>query len=283
MNWKGFRYRILLIGVAFPVLGALILALPQLHHLGFNIIVVSASVLGSLEAASLFRARGIPTSAILAPILAAGIPAGTYLEISGILPPGWMGIWIPVALAILLARSVFFRRTRSLRTALSLASSSVFVFIYPGLFLSWIVRISSLPDPSLSILYFLCLVFGNDMSAYFAGSLWGQSTRLNLAVSPRKSVVGFGAGLAGSLIIVGLFHLFAPHYPPHGVVFNIALGLATGMTVILGDLLESGLKRSAQVKDSGGVIPGRGGMLDSVDSMLFTAPLFYYFFVLVGR
>ncbi len=142
---------------------------------------------------------------------------------------------------------------------------------------------SSLPDASLSILYFLCLIFGNDMSAYFAGSLWGSSTRLNLEVSPQKSVVGFAAGLVGSLIIVGLFYLFAPGFPPHGPAFNITLGLCTGVMAILGDLLESGLKRSAGVKDSGGVIPGRGGMLDSVDSMLFSAPLFYYFFVLIAR
>jgi phosphatidate cytidylyltransferase len=283
MNWRGFLSRILLVGVAFPVLGVLILALPYYHHLGFNIIVVAASVLGALETAALFRARRMPSSSILAPILAASIPAGVYLEISGLLPPGWMGIWIPIAICVLLIRSVLIRRTRSLRAVLSFASSSLFIFIYPGLFLSWIVRISSLPDPSLSILYFLCLIFGNDMSAYFAGSLWGRSTRLNLAVSPQKSIVGFGAGLLGSLIIVGLFYLLAPAYPPHGAIFNIVLGLSTGVTVILGDLLESGLKRSAGVKDSGGVIPGRGGMLDSVDSMLFTAPLFYYFFFLIGH
>lgn len=282
MNWKGFLSRILLVGVAFPLLGALVLVLPQLHHLGFNIVVVAASVLGAFETAALFRARGIKASTVLAPLLAASIPAGAYLEISGLLAPGWLGIWIPTAICILLARSVS-RPTGSLRNVLSFASSTLFIFIYPGLFLSWIVRISNLPDPSLSILYFLCLVFGNDMSAYFAGSLWGSSSRLNLAISPQKSIVGFGAGLLGSLIIVGLFYLLAPGYPPHGVVFNIVLGLLTGSMVILGDLLESGLKRSAGVKDSGGVIPGRGGMLDSVDSMLFSAPLFYYFFVLIGR
>ena len=62
----------------------------------------------------------------------------------------------------------------------------------------------------------------------------------------------------------------------------MVLGLVTGATVILGDLLESGMKRSAGVKDSGGVIPGRGGLLDSVDSMIFTAPLFYYYMLLAG-
>ncbi len=61
------------------------------------------------------------------------------------------------------------------------------------------------------------------------------------------------------------------------------MGVVVGLTVMLGDLLESGLKRSAGVKDSGIVIPGRGGILDSVDSMVLSAPLFYYAFVLAGR
>jgi phosphatidate cytidylyltransferase len=282
VNWKGFRSRILLIGVAFPVLAVVILVLPQLHHLGFNVIVAGASVMGSLEIVALFRARKIPTSRLFAPILAATLPIGTWLEISGFLPGGWIGIWMPAALGMILVRAVLFQERKNLTDILPFASSSFFTFLYPGLFLSWIVRISSLPDPSLSVLFFMCLVFGNDMSAYFAGSLWGDSTRLNLPVSPQKSTVGFIAGFVGSLVVVGLFLLLAPGFPRFGVVRTVVIGLATGVTAIVGDLLESGLKRSARVKDSGIVIPARGGMLDSVDSMLLTAPLFYYFFLLVG-
>jgi phosphatidate cytidylyltransferase len=84
------------------------------------------------------------------------------------------------------------------------------------------------------------------------------------------------------VIVVGLFTLILPGFPRFGVPARLALGLCTGATVILGDLLESGMKRSAGVKDSGGVIPGRGGMLDSIDSMIFTAPLFYYVILLAG-
>ena len=80
--------------------------------------------------------------------------------------------------------------------------------------------------PSLSILLFLCLVFGNDMAAYFAGSLWGASTRLNLSVSPHKSIVGFAAGFAGSLIVVGLFILAVPDFPRFGIAARLVLGLA---------------------------------------------------------
>jgi phosphatidate cytidylyltransferase len=282
VNWKAFLIRLLLVVVAFPVFAALIFALPQLNHLAFNLVVVAAAVTGAYEMASLFRARGIPTSTVLSPALAAAFPIGAYLEVSGMLAPGWIGIWLPVATGILLVRAVFFHGGRKLTSVLAFTSSSVFTFFYPGYFLSWIVRFSGLRDPSLSILYFLCLVFGNDMLAYFAGSLWGASSRLNLAVSPKKSILGFAAGLLGSLIIVGLFQVVVPAFPRIAVLAKAALGLGTGVTVILGDLLESGLKRSAGVKDSGGVIPGRGGLLDSVDSMIFTAPLFYYALFLSG-
>jgi phosphatidate cytidylyltransferase len=282
VNWGGFLNRILLVGVAFPVLAVLILVVPQLHHLGFNLVAVFVTVIGALEMSSLFRARRTPTSSVLAPLLAAAFPIGAYLEVSGYFSPAWMGIWMPAALGILLVRAVFFHGGRKLSTVLAFVSSSVFTFFYPGFFLAWVVRISGLADPSLSILYFLCLVFGNDMAAYFAGSLWGAATRLNLAVSPKKSAVGFAAGLLGSLIVVGAFALAVPSFPRFGIIGKLALGLCTGATVILGDLLESGLKRSAGVKDSGRAIPGRGGILDSVDSIVFTAPLFYFFILLAG-
>ncbi|MFI5368404.1 MAG: phosphatidate cytidylyltransferase [Spirochaetia bacterium] len=282
MNWKSFRSRLLLVGIAFPLLAVIILVVPHVHHMAVNLLAVGVSLLGGMEMAALFRARRIPTSSMLAPLLGASVPAGVFLEVAGALPAGWLGIWVPAALGVILVRAVLIRKDRNLAEVLSYSSSSFFTFLYPGFFLSWFVRLSSLPEPSLSILFFLCLVFGNDMAAYFAGSLWGASSRLNLPVSPQKSVVGFAGGLFGSLVVIGLFLLLTPGFPGFGLPLDIALGLCTGVTVILGDLLESGLKRSAGVKDSGIVIPARGGILDSVDSMILTAPLFYYFFTLVG-
>jgi phosphatidate cytidylyltransferase len=282
VNWKSFRSRLLLVGIAFPLLAVIILVVPHVHHLAVNLLAVGVSLLGGMEMAALFRARRIPTSSMLAPILGASVPAGVFLEVAGALPAGWLGIWVPAALGAILVRAVLIRKNRNLAEVLSFSSSSFFTFLYPGFFLSWFVRLSSLPEASLSILFFLCLVFGNDMAAYFAGSLWGASSRLNLPVSTQKSVVGFAGGLFGSLVVVGLFLLLTPGFPRFGLPLDIVLGLSTGVTVILGDLLESGLKRSAGVKDSGIVIPARGGILDSVDSMILTAPLFYYFFTLVG-
>lgn len=267
--------------VAFPVFGALIFLLPQLGHLAFNAAVVAATVVGAFEVEGLFRAKKIRTARWLAPILAGTLPVAAYLETMGILPQAAHGLWPVAALAILLVRSILFQR--SLQGLLSFTASSAFVLLYPGFSLAYIVRLSGLPDPSLTILFFLCLVFGNDMSAYFAGSLWGRSTCLHLPVSPRKSAVGFAAGIAGSFLMVFGFRLLAPRFLGLTVGAEVALALAAGIVVILGDLIESGLKRSAGVKDSGVIIPGRGGVLDSVDSMVLAAPLLYGFLRLVGR
>ncbi|MGA2764226.1 MAG: phosphatidate cytidylyltransferase [Spirochaetia bacterium] len=283
MNWKSFASRLLLIGVAFPVLGVLIFLLPQIHHLVFNIVVVAGCVVGALEMQALFEARGSPTARWLAPTLAGTLPLAVWLEVAGLVPAGWVRAWPSFAIGLILVRSLFLADARKLAGILPFVASSLFVVLYPSFFLSWIVRFSALQNPSLSILLFLCMVFGNDMAAYFAGSLWGGSTRLNLPISPQKTAVGFIAGLAGTLIVYAFFRLVIPSVLPSGVPEGVAFAVVMGVAVILGDLVESGLKRSASVKDSGIIIPGRGGMLDSVDSMILSAPLFYGLMRLLGR
>ena len=134
MNWRSFLVRVLLVIVAFPVIAILIFVLPHLHHAVLNLFVVLATTMGAMEMAALFKDRGIPTSPILAPLLAAAFPVGAWLEVSGYFPPSWIGMWIPVAVGTLLVRAVFFRKGRTLSTVLAFASSSVFTFFYPGFF-----------------------------------------------------------------------------------------------------------------------------------------------------
>jgi phosphatidate cytidylyltransferase len=282
VNWKSFSSRLLLVIVTFPVLGVLIFLAPGLHLLPFALAVVAASVIGATETRGLFTARGIITAPYLAPILAGTLPLSAWLEVAGMIPSGWVRTWPAVCIGIILVRAILQKDPRRIQEFLFFTSSSVFILLYPSYFLSWVVRLIVLPQPSLSILLFLALVFGNDMAAYFAGSLWGGSTQLNFAISPQKSAVGFIAGILGTGIVYTVFRLAVPSLLPASLMQGIVFCLVMSISVIFGDLVESGLKRSAHVKDSGIIIPGRGGLLDSIDSMLLSAPLFYGLMRLFG-
>ena len=102
-----------------------------------------------------------------------------------------------------------------------------------------------------------------------------------MAVSPNKSRIGFLGGFLASPAVVVLFSYLLRDLVTVSTVRAILFGVVVGAAAILGDLVESALKRSASIKDSGQIIPGRGGLLDSIDSPLFAAPFFYYGFVLV--
>lgn len=116
-----------------------------------------------------------------------------------------------------------------------------------------------------------------DTVAYAAGLLFGRR-RLHPAVSPKKSVEGSLAGLAAALAATWL--LSRTLVPELSLLAALVLGLATGVFALVGDLVESLLKRTSHAKDSATWIPGHGGVLDRFDSLFFTAPLVYYFLVL---
>jgi len=111
----------------------------------------------------------------------------------------------------------------------------------------------------------------SDTAAYFVGVRWGRR-RLASIISPKKSWEGVWGGLAGAVLFVapaGVYLLGVPWW------MGIALAVVLTAAATLGDLAESVLKRQAGVKDSGRLIPGHGGMLDRVDSLLFVVPLVY--------
>lgn len=119
--------------------------------------------------------------------------------------------------------------------------------------------------------------FGTDSLAYFTGSLIGRH-KLAPKISPKKTVEGAVGGIIGSILLCGLFGYFAvPRLLPHCVV----IGILGGVISQLGDLTASIFKRKMGIKDYGNLIPGHGGILDRFDSVLFTAPLVYYYIMIV--
>jgi phosphatidate cytidylyltransferase len=124
------------------------------------------------------------------------------------------------------------------------------------------------------LIFFLFLVtWGNDTAAYYVGTWLGRHA-MSPIISPRKTWEGAVGGLMGS---VGVALLCRAWFLPSLSVGNtVAIGLVLGIVAPLGDLCESVLKRSAGVKDSGALIPGHGGILDRIDSLIFATPAFYY-------
>ena len=122
--------------------------------------------------------------------------------------------------------------------------------------------------------FFFLVLMGSDTGAYYTGRLLGKR-KLAPAVSPGKTWEGAAGGMAASLLAAALAHFwFFPELP-----LSAALPLAAVMNIlgVAGDLTESALKRGAKAKDAAQILPGHGGLLDRLDSLLFNAPLIYYF------
>ncbi len=132
-------------------------------------------------------------------------------------------------------------------------------------------------DPGLSsklLLYFFFANFGSDAGAYFVGKNLGKR-KLAPKISPSKTWEGFIGGIVSSAAFAALaVFWFFPEFP-----YQYALPLAAAMAVVgcAGDLAESAMKRGANVKDAANFLPGHGGLLDRLDSLLFNAPILYYF------
>jgi phosphatidate cytidylyltransferase len=151
--------------------------------------------------------------------------------------------------------------------------------IYPGLFMAWIVRMSLFPEASIVLLFFFLVTFLNDAAAFIAGVFFGKTNRGRVAASPTKSIAGFIGGQIASIAIGILAAVFIPSAFTSKIMLSVLagaiLGFGGGIAAILGDLGESAIKRSVGVKDSGTLIMGRGGALDSIDSLILAAPVYY--------
>jgi phosphatidate cytidylyltransferase len=157
--------------------------------------------------------------------------------------------------------------------AITVLSTTVFGMLYISWPLSFLTKLIYLPDGRWLLLYLLLVTKCGDIGAYLIGTKFGRHTLIK-RISPHKSKEGTIGGLVFSMItsfLAGSSWLGVKFWP------SLILGFILGGLAQLGDLCESLLKRDCQVKDSGKVFPGLGGMLDLVDSIIFAAPLFYLY------
>jgi phosphatidate cytidylyltransferase len=182
-----------------------------------------------------------------------------------------------IALVFILLAIVFLLRFRDLASVIGQFSLVLLGFLYIPLLLAHLAMLRGLPDGRGWVFLVMLVVMAGDSCAYFSGITLGRHP-LYPAISPKKSIEGAVGGLLGSLggaLLAGAWFL-----PMLTVTDGILLGLLLGGVGQLGDLFESMLKRSCGVKDSGTLIPGHGGMLDRLDSLLFVFPLAYYYALL---
>jgi phosphatidate cytidylyltransferase len=277
--------RLLIFIIGLPAVFVLVICLPFYHNLALNITVIFFSAMGAVEFSSMLEKKQIVIPRLESFILGSIIPLTLALFISVRLPE-----WIIPAIIMTSAGWALLSRVFSRSTEIDTITNQIIgrfsLIIYPGLFISWIVIMGAWENPA-AILLFLFITFGNDSIAWLFGTLFGANNRGIIPVSPNKSIAGFIGGILGSVIVaVGAAILF-PNiftYLNREISFyNMAglaavLGVCTGIAASLGDLGESAMKRSCDFKDSGNFMLGRGGVLDSIDSISAAAPVFYLLF-----
>jgi phosphatidate cytidylyltransferase len=178
-----------------------------------------------------------------------------------------------LAILLLILAVLVMAVSQDLPSAVSKVGGALFGILFIGFLLAYVSLIRNMPNGRVWVLFLIITVWAGDIFALLVGSFFGKH-KLYPKISPNKTFEGLAGAIVGSIIVALAFSwLFIPNLKTGSCAL-----LAIGVAILgqLGDFTESMVKRSAQVKDSGTLIPGHGGMLDRLDSFLFSAPLLHY-------
>ena len=202
-----------------------------------------------------------------------GIALGSLIPVSIMirfeLTKGWEFLFI--VLAILFIVIMQFKRRQHTGAIIGI-STTIFGIVYISWSFSFLVKIRYLEDGLVLLAALLLITKSCDIGAYLIGSRFGKHP-LVPSISPHKTIEGALGGIIFSILAAIIFK------PTLHFSYPTLILLGVGMSILgqLGDISESLIKRDCQVKDSGNIFPGLGGVLDQIDSLLFTAPVFYFF------
>ncbi|MDX6709548.1 MAG: phosphatidate cytidylyltransferase [Blastocatellia bacterium] len=262
--------------IALPILVASILV-PVLAPL-FVAIAVAAMVIGLYEFWWLGKKGGVKPDVVVGYGAAAAIFAVFYFN-----ELGFLIFIIPVF--IIAALSAATLKGGSFDKMMASVSVTVLGVLYVALLGGHLVALRTAPftKPGLSthlLSFFFLVIMGSDTGAYYSGRTFGRH-KLAPKISPGKTWEGAVGGMVASLVLAVVSHYW--FFPELSLKAAIPLAAAMNVLGVIGDLTESALKRGAGAKDAAKILPGHGGLLDRLDSLLFNAPVIYYFAQLYFR
>ena len=256
------KYRIITALIGVPIL-VLIFRLGGWLFLGLNIGLIT---LGIIEYFKLVENKGVKANNFLGVIFAITLITVTYLTGEAEFLYGTLIL----GLLIILLRQILIKRNKS--SIFSTAVTYFGVSYIAGLFSHLILLYNSeinLQSGKLIVWIPILATWFTDTGAYFIGLGLGENA-LAPKISPNKTIEGAVGGLISSVLVTVLLALYFNISLYHGVFL-------IGITAQLGDLSASVFKRDSEIKDSGDIIPGHGGILDRIDSLLFVLPVVYYY------
>ncbi len=262
------------------------------YELGFFALIGTVGLIALWEFYGMLDHKGLPNFKITAMISGAVMLVGSFYYFGKYGPARSYDFEVAVLLFFLLTvftRQMFdsLRDDEPLRTM----AYTLFGLLYVLWLFNFITKIvyvtprtpAGAVTGQFYVFYCIAITKFSDMGAYLTGSVIGKH-KLVPHISPKKTWEGFFGALAFSLLAsVGLFALMPAQLSVLTWTHSVVLGLLLGFAAVIGDLAESIVKRSTGVKDSGYMLPGIGGALDLVDSLLFTAPLLFFYLRLVIR
>lgn len=275
---KKTTQRLIMFAIGMPTIILPAYYLPHYNFLVFHLEIIITSIIATIEMQHLFLKRfGGSFSSLIVSFL------GTLIIATGYFMNRGEASWGNIIALYLVSFFVLFLKEfiASFRGDFDLVfhrlSAGIFSLTYPWFFAIFFSRIVSLPAPRYAISLFLLIVFFCDSSSWFFGKFFGKGNRGIFIVSPNKSIAGFIGGYLGSMFITIVVYYLFPVFIL-SIFQALIVTFFTTTAAITGDLIESMMKRACDVKDSGSIILGRGGILDSMDSLLFAAPVFYVVF-----
>lgn len=272
--------RLLVFFIGIPVVLSLVL-FDYCNHILLHVAIIAVIIIAFIELFNLLKVKLKTQPFALTLILTLLIPISAFICVFFNFPKIYITYTFCFSCMISMAYEVFSTKSSSelFVNSIERISSSIFCFFYLGFLISFLSKMTTLSYSKIYLCLFLILVFGCDSFAWVFGMLFGKKNRGLIKASPNKSLAGFIGGLLSSIGIGLLFYRIFPTLFAQNITKTLILALLTAIFSILGDLLESVIKRSSELKDSGQLIPGRGGLLDSIDSILFATPVFYIFVV----